>query len=364
MKKFLCFFLFIVCAGTAAFAQADLQIVASVRLTRPEPITVRQLRVEMETMAYQALLQSQRRPPTSAEVSRMVQNTTIPERRQALELMINERLMLQSAERARITVSDNELNQHIGMLRAQMAQAAGRQPTESEFVMAIRTQTGLEMPAFREQIRRQMIVQAYLMHRKGDQIRNVQQPTEAEIVNFYNLARTNFIRPEAIRFTMIAVPHGPDAASRNRARDTADRLNREIGGSPARFDDVVLRGQNPNSGFMAGDAGYAFRDLETQAVAGPDFMSVAFNLRQGEVSRVIQGNGAYQIIKITETHAQRSLELDDIHELGTRITVRQFIGGNMMMQRQQEAFVRASNELIQELRTGNPFQIFENNLNW
>jgi hypothetical protein len=35
-----------------------------------------------------------------------------------------------------------------------------------------------------------------------------------------------------------------------------------------------------------------------------------------------------------------------------------------MQQRQQEAFVRASQELVQELRAGNSFQIMENNLNW
>ena len=364
MKRIIFFVLLIVLTGLTAFAQADLQPVAIVRLTRSEPITVRQLRTELEKLAWQGFASRNGRIPTAQELNREVQNFTLSDRRNILEMIINERLALQAAERDRITFTENELNQAVNMLRSQMAQGIGRQPTEEEFAMAIRNETGQDFPAFRESLRRQSIANKYLMTTKSDIFGSIQMPTEAEIVNHYNLSRADFVRPDTVRFTMIQVPYGPDAASRARARDLADRLNREIGANSSRFDEAVMRGQAPNSGYQAGDGGYLPRNPMAQQIVGEDFMNTAFSLRQGEVSRLIEGNPGFQIIKITETLPQAMLGMDDIMDPGTRMTVRQFIGSSILQQRQQETIMRATQELIAELRTGNPFQIMEQNLNF
>jgi len=278
--------------------------------------------------------------------------------------MINERLALQAAARDGINVTDNELNQHIQQLRAQMAQGMGRMPTEEEFAAAIRNETGQEFPAFRETLRRQAIVQRYMMTQKEPMFRNVPEPTEAEIINVFNLSRAEFVRPDTVRFSMILVPFGPNAAARTRATEVVTTLDRDIAANPGRFDQAVMRAQLPNSGYQAGDGGFLPRNMQAQQMTGAAFMNTAFSLNQGEVSRVIEGPRAYHIIKITETHPQASLGLDDILDLGSRMTVRQFIWQNLFQQRQHEIMARAQQELIAELRSGNPFQIMENNLNW
>ena len=364
MKRCLILFLLTSLTVLPAFAQLDLQSVAIVRLTRSEPITVRQLRAELETLAWQELAPRLRRPPTTEEVTRTALSSTVEQRRQVLDVMINERLALQAAERDRITVTDNEINQHINQLRQQMAQGIGRMPTEAEFATAIRNETGQDFPAFRETLRRQAIVQRYMMAQKEHLFRNIPEPTEAEIVNFYNLSRTDFIRPDTIRFTMIQVPFGADAASRTRAREVANGLTQQIGTNPARFDEAVMRAQLPNSAYRAGDGGFLPRNVQAQQMTGAEFMNVAFSLQQGEVSRLIEGPRAYHIIKITETFPQTALGLDDILDLGSRMTVRQFIWRSLFQQRQHEVMERAQRELITELRAGNTFQIMENNLNW
>ena len=364
MKRYFIFFLLAACTGMAVFAQTDLQPVAIVRLTKSDPITVRQLKNEIEKVIWQALVQRLQRVPTAAEIAREVQNLDMADRRQALDVMINERLALQAAERDRVTVTDNEVNQQVALLRSQMAQAIGRQPTEDEFVQAIKTQTGQDIPAFRDGIRRQAIMQKYLMSQKQELLTSIQQPTDTEIVNFYNLSKSSFVRPDTVRFSMIQVPYGPDTASRNRAKELIDRLNRDIGSNPSRFDEAVQKGQAPNSGYQAGDGGYLPRNITAQQGVGQDFINTAFSLRQGEVSKIIEGIPGYQIIKITESLPQKALELDEILEPGTRVTVRQYIGGNMLNQRQQETLARASAELVRELRTGTPYQIMDNNLNW
>jgi peptidyl-prolyl cis-trans isomerase D len=209
-----------------------------------------------------------------------------------------------------------------------------------------------------------MIVQRYLLTTKQSVIESAQAPSDSEITAQFNLARSQLVRPDTVRISMIQVPYGPDAASRTQARTQIDALSREIGTNPVRFDEVFLRAQAPNSGFFAGDEGYLPRNMEAAQVVGQEFMNVAFGLRQGEVSGVIQGAFSYQIIKITESYEMRSLGLDDIIQPGSRVTVREFISNGLFQERQAAAIERASHELITELRTGRPFQIFERNLNW
>jgi len=333
--------------AVSGFSQANLQPAATVNLIKTEQITVGQLRTEVERMEK----------ATNRTLTR-------EERRQVLDVIINERLVMQAAERDRVTLTESELNQQVQQLRAALAQQLGRQPTDAEFAQAVMNESGLEVPAFREQLRRQLIVQKYLMSKKGDLINSVKRPTDAEILAEYNIRRTELVRPETIRFSMIQVPYGPDAAARTKAKTLADSLVREIGTDPSKFDEVMTRSVAPNSGFQAGDAGYVPRNPEARQALGQNFIDVAFNLRQGQVSRLIEGLQGFQIIKVTENYTVKNLEMNDIIQLGTRITVRDYIGQFLLTQRQQAILVQASEELVSEIRTNRSFQVFEDRLNW
>jgi parvulin-like peptidyl-prolyl isomerase len=286
------------------------------------------------------------------------------ERRQLLDVMINERLVLQAAERDRILVTDNEINQHFNELRNILAQNLGRQPTEAEFAQAVRNEFGMDVQTYREQVKRQIIAQKYLMAKKADLINSIKTPTEQEITSEYNMLKSDLVRPETVRFSMIQVLYGPDAASRTRARDLANNLLREIGSNSNKFDEVAARHITPNSGYVAGDAGFLPRNNEARNLVGQNLMDAAFGLRQGQVSNLIEGVQGFHIIKVTENYAQKNLELDDILQLGTNLTVRNYIGQGLLNQRQQMIVAQATEELITELRANRSFQVFENNLNW
>jgi peptidyl-prolyl cis-trans isomerase D len=221
----------------------------------------------------------------------------------------------------------------------------------------------MEIPVFREYIRKQLLIQKYLAEKKKNTFSSFKGPTEADIVNYYQLNKSLLVRPDTVRFSIISVPF-TDAASKNSARTTANRLAQEIGGNPAKFDEAFVRGQIPNAGYTSGDGGYLPQKAEAQQVVGQDFMNVAFALKQGEISRVIENVSGFQIIKITETYAQKVLTLDDIFQLGTRVTVREYISNGLAQSMEADLIEKASQELVAELRTGNPFQIMEVNLNW
>lgn len=345
MKRILCFFIFFAAAAGLVFGQADLQAVAIVQLIRSEPITVKQFRTEI------ARIETQNRRTLTAE-----------ERRQVLDLMINERLAMQAAERDKISLTDGEINQQLQQLRNSMTQSLGRQPTEAEFAQAVRNETGLDLPAFREQLRKQLTIQKYIIEKKRDTFSAIAAPTEQEIANSYTLLKSQLVRPDTVRFSMIQVPF-TDAASKIKAKEIADRLVREIGTNPAKFDEALLKGQIPNGEYQAGDGGYLPRNLQAQQAYGLDFVTTAFTLKQGEVSRLLESPRGFHVIKITETYEQKNLELGDIFQLGTVVTVRDYIGNSILQERQQVAIEVATQELVTELRTGTPYQINEAYLN-
>jgi parvulin-like peptidyl-prolyl isomerase len=346
MKRIVFFLALLGIFSGGAFAQSDLQTVAIVRLTRSEPITVRQFRGEV-----------QRAEQTSGRT------LTPVEKRQVLDVMINERLALQAAERDNIFVSDTEITQQLQQLRAILAQNIRRQPTDADFEQAVRNESGLDVSGFREQLKRQATVQKYLLSQKRSVFDSIAAPTEAEIVNTYNLSRTQFVRPQTVRVSVIQIPGGANAAERERARAQAEQLLREIGGNAGKFDEALIRAQAPNSNYQGGDGGYIPRNLQAQEALGAAFVNAAFTIRQGEVSGLIESVRGFEIIKVTETYEQKNLELTDIAQLGTSVTVREYIANTMLQQRQAQAFETAQRELITELRQGgNSFQVFENNL--
>nr|WP_304242757.1 peptidyl-prolyl cis-trans isomerase [Gracilinema caldarium] len=343
MKRSIVTILFALAATALVSAQTDLQSVALVKLTKTEPITVKQLKAEVQKIEAQT-----------------GKTLTLDERKQVLDVMINERLALQAAERDKITVSDADINQQLQQARASMAQSLGRQPTDAEFESAIKQQTGMDLAAYKDQLKRLATVQKYLMTKKQDILNSIKKPSDAEIKNFYELNKVKLVRPDTVRFSMIFVPYGNDAAAKAKAKELADKLVKDIGTSPSKFDEAVLKGQSATAGYQAGDGGYLPKTPEAQSIVGQEFMNVAFSLKQGEVSRLIENSKGYQIIKITEAYSQKNLELDDIYQLGSKVTVRDYIGNLLYQQNQQAAFDKASKELVDELRAGGKsYQIFD-----
>ncbi|MDR1566443.1 MAG: peptidyl-prolyl cis-trans isomerase [Treponema sp.] len=346
MKRIISLLILAAALAVPGFTQSDLQPAAIVRLTKSEPITVKQYRTEVERYEKQA--------------GRALNST---EKRQVLDVMINEKLASQAAERDKVTITDNEVNQSLQQLKNELSQTIQRQPTEAEWAAFIKNQTGLELPAYREQLKKQLLIQKYLMEKKRDSFSSLKAPTEEEIKNTYSLARAELVRPETVRFSMIRVPF-TDTVSKAKAREIVDRLVREIGNNPAKFDEAVAKGRAPNSEYQAGDGGYLPRNTQAQQKVGAEFITTAFNLKQGEVSKMIETSEGFHIIKITETYEQKDLGLDDVIQPGTRVTVRDYISSGLQQQQEQELIEKVTQELVAELRAGNPYQIYESNLNW
>ena len=346
--------LFFVFSSVFCFAQADLQPAAIVKLTKSEPITVKQFRTQLETIEKAAS-----------------RSLTLDEKKQLLDSMIDERLVIQAAERDKITISEGELNQEIQKMKDAMSQQAGRQISDADFAKFVKENTGLDMAAYREQGKKQLILQKYLLSKKENLFKNIKEPTEAEIIEMYNLEKAqSFIRPETVKLSFILVPYGSDRA---KAKELADRLFKEVGGSGSKFNEVALKGHIANSGYQSGED-YLPRMREASQTYGADFVNTAFSLKLQEVSKIFEISANSQMsgfifFKPTEAYSMKALELDDIYRLVMpplpTLTVRDSIRYAIMQEKQSSVLEQATQEIRTELRAGGKsFEIFPKNLGW
>lgn len=330
-------------AGIGFAQQDDFKPAAQVNLVKTETILIKQFKEQ--TDAFQKMTG---KPPTAQE------------KRQILDGMINEKLILQDAEKNKITASESELNNYLNQLRSQLAQSLGHQPTDVEFNTAIKSQSGMDLASYKEGLRKQMIIQKYLPFKKPDLAKTIKAPTEEDIIGFYNLHKAEVVRPDTVRCSMILVPFSADSGSKSQAKTKADDLAKTIGAKPSKFDEMLPLGKK--NGYQGGDFGYIPRTPAVQQAMGDNFVNTAFKLKQGEVSPVIETKRGYSIIKITESYEQKTLSLDDIFQVGSDVTVRDYIGNGLYQERQQEAVQKAMEDIVKELRKGKSFTVYDDNI--
>ena len=115
-------------AATALFAQSDLQVLAVVKLNKNESITVKQLKTRVDSY------EKQRGTALSTD-----------DRKKVLDAMIQEKLVLQAAQKAGLSIPDSTVEQYF---LQSVSQQLGRNVTEQEFEQLIKAQTNMSLDEY------------------------------------------------------------------------------------------------------------------------------------------------------------------------------------------------------------------------
>ncbi len=86
---------------------------------------------------------------------------------QVLDILINDEVFIQGAERAGITVTDTQLDSLYASQKSTLEEQVGRSLTQQQFESEVISQYG-SVDNFKELLKNQYILQAYLMEAKGD----------------------------------------------------------------------------------------------------------------------------------------------------------------------------------------------------
>ncbi|MGM0431586.1 MAG: peptidylprolyl isomerase [Spirochaetota bacterium] len=338
-----CVILLLVTMSSATAEVVLEEPVAVVELETAETIT----QAELEEK-YEVYLSNQ------AEAGR---DTSSISRKDVLNVMINDILILQGAAKEGISLSEDQLDRMVSEQRNNFAQQVGTQLTDQQFNQLLTHYFGLTREEYRQKLKENYLVDTYVRRVKGDMIENVQPPTQAEISSFYKRNAANFINPEYVKLGHVFI----DTRSRSdsEARKLAEKISRNIRYGIKSFENQVSEySDDEDSKSSDGEIGWLAIDDESNAEAlGEDFMDTAFSLDVGEVSRPVRSQAGYHVIKVLDHRSPKILSMEDTVSPGTDTTVQQYISQQLLQRKQSEAYNQAISAVLEDLREDADIQI-------
>jgi parvulin-like peptidyl-prolyl isomerase len=270
---------------------------------------------------------------------------TNDEKRTALEEMGGIYLLSQAANQAvkdrKIpAVTDSEIKQAI---TERLTQTIRRNPTTEEINAAFKESS--------TELKRELLITRYIQTEKKSLFDAVKNPTEAEIQKIYNdykgvsVLDGGFFQPESVEARMLVVPF-TNSSQKSTAQTTANNLSRRIGNDLKKFDTEDQNAQKTNPSSITGNEIIALTDVmvdhkEIRNQLGNAFVDAVLNLKQGQVSRVLEGPQGFYILKITRNVSAST---------PTLATARQAIINAEYYRRMMETFQKASIDTLAELK--------------
>ena len=205
-------------------------------------------------------------------------------KQRVVEQLIEERLILSQAKKLNIEVDEQEIDKKIADTQARFG-------SKEEFEKALRAQR-ISLKDLRARYKEQLISRRLVDEKVGAKI----TVTPIEASNYYNAHKEEFVLPEEIKLDNILISPagslGPQKAA-DLAKEIARRLKE--GGDFAGLAKVYSEGPGASEG---GSMGYVKR-----GELMPEIEKVVFNMKEGEVSGMIQTHLGYHFFKVEEKKA-------------------------------------------------------------
>lgn len=339
MKRLLCATLFAVAALTGAFAQANLQPLVVVKLNGHETISLKDLKDTVETYQLQAN-----------------KKFSIAEKKEILESLIDQKLIVQAAKKEGISFTDTQIDQYY---LANMSQMVGRQVTEKEFADIVRqtqnktvdeflmAQVHMNVAQYKQYLRNQLTAQQYVMTKKQAEI-NAVQPSDREIRDFYELNKSKFVWNDMIHMFLVSVPKNSDAPA---AKAKIEKMISDFSAGKLTINAMRDAGKNPAAaGYIAGDM-MLEKTEQYATILGVSYERVLqiFGEPLNKVSSLKETEQDYQFYVLLDKYNAKMLGISDVIQPGSNLTVYEYIKANLANQMKSVALVKAVQDISKEL---------------
>ena len=240
--------------------------------------------------------------------------------RRVLDQMVGYRLLQQEAKARKVAVDDAEVEVRIGEIKKQF-------PSEDVFMQML-VERKMTLDQMKSEARDDMAIGK--MIEAEVEAKSAVKPEQVQ--EFYDKNPDQFKQQERVRAShiLISVPQNGDAAAKTQARTKAEQILKDV---KAGKDFAALakeHSQDPGSAVNGGDLGF----FQQGQMVGP-FNDVAFTLKPGDISDLVETQFGYHIIKVAEKQAGRTIPLDEV-----RPRVEQFLQ-NRNREEQTAAFVQS-----------------------
>ncbi len=343
MKKVTTWLMVFACAAMPIFAQTSIdKPAATLKLTKQEVISVRQLRADIERLEN----------ATGVKL-------TVDQRKDVLDARINSMLFLQFCEREKISVSDAQVNAALAQLKSQL----GSNATDADLEKSLRASGVFVDPAV--YVRQRLLFETYVRLRKQDEMKSaLKAPTADDILKAYDVAKASLVRPDTIRISVIYVDtKGKSDADIQKAKELINGISAALKANPSKFDEYVLRAGDA-AGYKAIPSLYLEKTQQSKSIFGEAFFNAAFQAKAGEITPVIQTPTGFRIVRVNEFMAQKQLSLSDPVPGNQNLTVQEFLAMQLASEKEQTFLNKVEADLIESLRKEATIKVYTENLSW
>ncbi|NOT34724.1 MAG: hypothetical protein HOP12_11215 [Candidatus Eisenbacteria bacterium] len=240
------------------------------------------LESDVEEQLYLFLMRNQAQPDSSMA-------DTL--RRQILQQLIDEKLVVSEAKRLTISVPDAEVTRQVDEA---MREARGRMGSQQAFEEQL-AKEGLNEEKLRERYRDEMRRQ--LMAQKLVQRQVPRKPvTAAEAEVYFKANPDKFPRvPAELRLSVIQIPVAAESVTVAKARIKAEALRKRIVAGEKFAKVASEASEDEVSGRAGGDLGYF-----TRGQFDPDFERAAFSQKIGELGHPVRSSFGWHLIEVLD----------------------------------------------------------------
>lgn len=207
-----------------------------------------------------------------------------------LEELLFQKLMLNQAEMDSLTISDNEVDMELNRRISELIGRAGSQEKlESYF--------NKTMPEIKDELRR-LVKEKSLQDKVRAGILEGVVVTPAEVKAFYRSLPVDSLPMVGTEYEIMQIVKRPPVsidqklAVKNQLYEIRKRI---LEGESSFSTMAILYSEDPGSAKKGGELGFTGR-----GEFAPEFEATAFNLRDGEISEVIETQFGYHIIQLIE----------------------------------------------------------------
>lgn len=340
MKKLAVVLVLMLAAAGAVFAQNDLQVLTVVNYNKSESITVKQLKARCEIYEKQ-----------------MGKKLSADERKMVLKSLVDEKLVLQAAAKAGLTIPDSTIDQYF--LQTMNAQI-GQNLTEKELNDLIMKQEGVSLDAllkkqvgmnvaeYKVYLKNQLIAQQYVVQQKKDDIEK-QVATDDEIRKFYNGNKASFVWNDMIKVFMVIVPKGKDPDA---AKNKLSTLRNAYVNKSKTIEQFYNECKVEGAGYQAGELLVPITELTAMQIGMSYDKLLSMNGQSvGYVSNVEETAADYRFLTIEKKYAAKMLSLTDPVQPDNKATVYDYIKAQLTQQKQMLYVQQAAIDITKTLNT-------------
>ncbi|AEE16226.1 peptidylprolyl isomerase [Treponema brennaborense] len=348
MKRLVVSFIVCICGAAAVFAQADLQPLANVKLYQPESITLKQLKNRVESYKLQS----------------GVASFTVDQKKEILNGMIDEKLVVQAAMKNGINITDAQINDYF---LSYMSQQIGQTVTEVQLAKLVKEQTGMSLDdyikgqvgmglaEYKSYLKNQLIAQQYILSLKQSEVQKI-APTDEEIRAFYEMSKSSFVQSDVLKLFLVVVPKNDDEkAARKKITGMFDDVK-----SKKLTADKIKALQQSDSSFQAGDL-YVSKTAQAAQQLGINYQGLLelFTKDTGFISDLNETDTDFQFYIVRNKYDAKMLTLSDVVQPDSTVTVYEYIRQNLTAQKQSQFLVAAVQEVTESLRVPENYQMLK-----